>query len=74
MEKEKKYTYVGATYVKLYDEAYVQARTVFDAYDMICYSLYLGKPDMLTCGALDIDIDLPDDKDKREACLQRLEN
>lgn len=74
MEKERIYTFMGATYVGASDETYVQARTVFEAYDKICSNLHLGKPDILACRALDFDIDFTAGEEKIEACLQKLEN
>lgn len=74
MEKEKMYTFIGATYYKVSDETYVQAKTVMEAYNKICYNLYLGKPDILACRLLDIDVDLPENEETRKTMLQNLEN
>lgn len=70
MEKEKMYTFIGATYYKVSDETYVQAKTVMEAYNKICYNLYLGKPDILACRLLDIDVDLPENEETRKTMLQ----
>ena len=66
------YTFIGAIYRKGYGDAYTKSTTVREAVQET--SCDLGTPvDAISCTALDIDMDLPEEEKEREEIIQALE-